>query len=77
MGYVPVELVTNEDMIMKELDEKHKKEHNLLILRALERDQVSSKHGKDHVGKSNVTWADVVSGKGQGPSDQVLQYTRS
>ena len=62
---------------MSHVDEKHKKEHNLLILRALKSDRVSSKHGKDHVGKSNVTWADVVSGRGQGPSDQVLQYTRS
>ena len=77
MGHVPVKPVTFEDTKMKERDEKHKKGQNLLILRALESNRVSNEHEKNHVGKSNVTWADVVSGRGQGPSDQVLQYTRS
>ena len=62
---------------MKGRDEKHKKGQNLLILRALKSNQASNEHCKDHVEKSNTTWANVVSGKGQGPSDQVLQYTRS
>ena len=55
----------------------HKKEQNLLILRALKSNLGSKEYAKDHVEKSNITWADVVSGKGQGPSDQVLQSTRS
>ena len=76
MGYVPVEPVTIEDSKMKERDEEHKKGHDSLILRVLKSNQVSSKHGKDHVGKSNVTWADVVSSRKQGPSEQNLQYTK-
>ena len=76
MGYVPVKPVAIEDTKMKERDEGHKKGHNSLILCALQSNQVSSKHGKGHVGEPNVTWANVVSSRGQGPSEQVLQYTK-
>ena len=61
MGYVPVEPVAIEDTKMKKRDEEHKKVHDSLILRALQSNQLSNKHGKEHVRNSNVTWADVVS----------------
>ena len=44
-------------------DEGHKKGHNSLILRALQSNQLGNKHEEEHVGNSNVTWADVVSNR--------------
>ena len=44
-------------------DEEHKKAHDSLILRALQSNQLSNKHEEEHVGNSNVTWADVVSNR--------------
>ena len=52
-----------EDMMVIGSDEEHKKGHNSLILRALQSNQLSNKHEEEHVGNSNVTWADVVSNR--------------
>ena len=48
---------------MEVTDEEHKKAHDSLILRALQSNQLSNKHEEEHVGNSNVTWADVVSNR--------------